>query len=98
MERTKTLLPGLEHWMRPLGELIVLATGGAVTEDAIKLAGIEHVTGKTLIDTTNSIAAEAPANGVLKYFTDINQWPMESIQQLLSKANMQKHLTVLAMH
>jgi predicted dinucleotide-binding enzyme len=72
------------------GELLVLATGGAVTEDAIKLAGVENFSGKTVIDTTNPIAPEPPAKGVIKYFTDINESLMERIQQLLPEANVVK--------
>jgi hypothetical protein len=68
------------------GELIVLATGGVVTEDAIRLAGPGNFAGKTVIDTTNPIAPEAPDNGVIKYFTDINESLMEGIQQLLPDA------------
>ena len=52
------------------GELLVLATGGAVTEDAIRLAGTGNFKNKTVIDATNPIAAEPPVNGVLKFFTD----------------------------
>lgn len=72
------------------GELIVLATGGAVTEDAVNLAGINNFSGKTVIDTTNPIAPEPPANGVLKYFTDINESLMERIQLLIPEANVVK--------
>lgn len=48
------------------GEMIVLATGGAVAEDAVKLAGPENFTEKTVIDTTNPIAHEAPVNSTLR--------------------------------
>src|SRR4051812_33861321 len=72
------------------GELVVLATGGAVTEDAIGLAGIVNFAGKTVIGTTNPIAPEPPVQGVLKYFTDINESLMERIQQLLPEANVVK--------
>ena len=72
------------------GELLVLATGGAVTEEAIKLAGITNFSGKTVIDTTNPIAPEPPVNGVLKYFTDINASLMERIQLLIPDANVVK--------
>ncbi len=65
------------------GEIIVLATGGNVTEAAILMAGIENFTGKTVIDTTNPIAAEPPVNGVLKFFTNQNSSLMETIQELL---------------
>src|SRR5450631_3989771 len=45
------------------GELLVLATLGAATEEAIKLAGIENFTQKVVIDTTNPIGANPPTNG-----------------------------------
>jgi predicted dinucleotide-binding enzyme len=72
------------------GEIVVLATGGMVTEEAIGIAGIENFSGKTVIDTTNPIAPEAPVNGVLKYFTGINESLMEKIQKLLPEANVVK--------
>jgi 8-hydroxy-5-deazaflavin:NADPH oxidoreductase len=72
------------------GELIILATGGAVTEEAIRMAGIENFTGKPIIDTTNPIAKEAPENGVLKFFTAANDSLMERIQQLLPEAYLVK--------
>ncbi len=72
------------------GELIVLATGGAVTEEAIYLAGVENFTGKIIIDATNPIAKEAPENGVLKFFTAPNDSLMERIQRLLPDARLVK--------
>ena len=68
------------------GEILVLATGGKVTEEAIKMAGIENFSGKVVIDTTNPISAEPPANGVLKFFTDLQGSLMERIQQLIPDA------------
>jgi 8-hydroxy-5-deazaflavin:NADPH oxidoreductase len=72
------------------GEVIVLATGGAVTLNAIDLAGKENFAGKVVIDTTNPIAAEPPVNGVLRYFTNINFSLMESLQQALPNARLVK--------
>lgn len=72
------------------GELIVLATGGSVTLNAVELAGKENFAGKTVIDTTNPIASEPPVNGVLKYFTDINYSLMERIQEAIPGANVVK--------
>lgn len=71
-------------------ELLVLATGGAVTEDAIKLAGIENFSGKIIIDATNPIAQAAPDNGVLKFFTTLEDSLMERIQKLLPDAKLVK--------
>ncbi|MBL0356048.1 MAG: NAD(P)-binding domain-containing protein [Chitinophagaceae bacterium] len=72
------------------GEIIVLATAGTVTEAAIQLAGIENFNGKTVIDATNPIAAAAPVNGVLQFFTGLNESLLEKIQLLLPKANIVK--------
>ncbi len=72
------------------GELIVLATGGRVTENALNLAGIENFNNKIVIDATNPIAAAPPENGVLKFFTDLNESLMERIQKLIPQAKVVK--------
>ncbi|MEO7765941.1 MAG: NAD(P)-binding domain-containing protein [Ferruginibacter sp.] len=72
------------------GDLLVLATGGAVIEEAIDLAGKENFTGKTVIDATNPISAAPPVNGVLQFFTSINGSLMEKIQILVPGANFVK--------
>ena len=72
------------------GELIILATKGTVAEDTVRLAGPANFTGKTVIDTTNPIAAAPPVNGVLQYFTSPNQSLMESLQELLPEAHLVK--------
>lgn len=68
------------------GDMIVLATAGLVAEEAINLAGLTNFSGKIVIDATNPIAKEPPANGVLKFFTSLNDSLMERIQQLLPEA------------
>ena len=72
------------------GELIVLAVGGLVAEDAISLAGKEHFMDKIVIDTTNPIATVPPDNGVLKFFTTLEESLMEKIQKLLPDAKIVK--------
>ena len=72
------------------GELIVIATGGSVTMDAINLAGPDHFSGKVVIDATNPIAAAPPVNGVLQFFTGPNESLMEKIQALLPAAKLVK--------
>jgi 8-hydroxy-5-deazaflavin:NADPH oxidoreductase len=73
-----------------LADMLVLATGGSVTEEAIRLAGLENFKGKLVIDATNPIAAEPPVNGVLKFFTSLNESLMERIQKLIPGANLVK--------
>ncbi len=72
------------------GDVLVLATGGSVTEEAIKLAGTDHFSAKVVIDATNPIAAAPPVNGVLQYFTGPNESFMERLQVLLPAAKLVK--------
>ena len=62
------------------GELIVLAVKGDAALDALKLAGAEALAGKTVIDATNPIAPSPPVNGVLKFFTGLDDSLMERLQ------------------
>lgn len=71
-------------------DLLVLATAGTVTEEAIRLAGIEKFTGKTVIDATNPNALQPPVNGVIQFFTDMNESLMERIQKIIPEANLVK--------
>jgi 8-hydroxy-5-deazaflavin:NADPH oxidoreductase len=71
-------------------DIIVLATGGSVTENAINMAGIDNFNGKVVIDATNPIAAAPPVNGVLKYFTSLEDSLMERIQRLIPQAHVVK--------
>jgi predicted dinucleotide-binding enzyme len=72
------------------GEMIVLAIGGLVAEDVITLAGKEHFIDKIVIDPTNPIAAVPPDNGVLKYFTTLEESLMERIQKIIPEAKVVK--------
>jgi len=72
------------------GDIIVLAVSGLAVEDAISLAGKEHFFEKTVIDATNPIAAVPPDNGVLKFFTTLEDSLMERIQALIPDARVVK--------
>ena len=72
------------------GEIIVLAVSGLVVEDAINLAGKEHLSNKVIIDATNPIATVPPDNGVLKFFTTLEESLMEKIQKQLPDAKIVK--------
>ncbi len=71
-------------------DILVLAVAGRAAEDAIRLAGIDNLAGKTVIDATNPIAAAPPVNGVLQFFTGPNDSLMERLQQLAPAANFVK--------
>jgi 8-hydroxy-5-deazaflavin:NADPH oxidoreductase len=72
------------------GDIIVLATKGTVADSAILKAGILNFAGKTVIDATNPIADAAPVNGVLQYFTNLNESLMEKLQKLVPEARFVK--------
>src|SRR5688500_4770020 len=69
------------------GELLVLAVKGSVAADALRAAGIPNLTGKAIIDTTNPIADAPPTNGVLKFFTNLDESLMERLQREFAGAH-----------
>jgi len=62
------------------GDIVALAVKGSAAADAIELAGPQHLNGKTVIDTSNPIADAPPENGVLKYFTTLEESLLERLQ------------------
>jgi 8-hydroxy-5-deazaflavin:NADPH oxidoreductase len=71
------------------GDILILAVGGAVAVEAIKLAGIENLASKVIIDATNPISGR-PENGVLPFFTTLGHSLMEDLQQTAPKAKFVK--------
>jgi predicted dinucleotide-binding enzyme len=63
------------------GDIIVLSVKGLAAADAIEAAGPQYLNGKTIIDTTNPTADAAPENGVLKFFTTLDESLMERLQE-----------------
>lgn len=63
------------------GEQVVLAVKGSAAEKAIELAGIDNLAGKVVIDATNPIADLPPQNGVLRFFTNLDESLMERLQR-----------------
>lgn len=72
------------------GDIVVLATKGSAAEEAVKRAGLGNVKGKTVIDTTNPIADAPPVNGVLRFFTSLDDSLMERLQALAPEAHFVK--------
>jgi hypothetical protein len=72
------------------GQTVVLATKGTGAEAAIKLAGISNLKDKTVIDATNPLADAPPVNGVLKFFTTLDESLMERLQRLAPDAHFVK--------
>jgi hypothetical protein len=62
-------------------ELLVLAVKGAAAADALRAAGSPKLAGKPVIDATNPIADSPPVNGVLRFFTTLEESLMEQLQR-----------------
>ncbi|MBS1621736.1 MAG: NAD(P)-binding domain-containing protein [Bacteroidetes bacterium] len=88
-ENPKGKIGGFEETAK-FGDLIVLATNGLATEQIIDSAGVNNFSDKVVIDATNPIAAAPPTNGVLHYFTSMNESLMERIQKKIPKAKIVK--------
>jgi 8-hydroxy-5-deazaflavin:NADPH oxidoreductase len=71
------------------GDIIVLCVKGTVAEKIIEKIK-RHLSGKTVIDTTNPIADAPPENGVLKYFTSLEESLMERLQKIAPDAQFVK--------
>lgn len=72
------------------GQLVVLAVKGTAAREALELAGKDNIAGKAVIDATNPIADAAPVNGVLKFFTDLDESLMERLQKAFPDAHLVK--------
>jgi hypothetical protein len=72
------------------GEIVVLAVKGDAAEQAVEMCGAANLAGKTVIDTTNPIAEAAPVNGVLRYFTSLDESLMERLQRRAPAAHFVK--------
>jgi 8-hydroxy-5-deazaflavin:NADPH oxidoreductase len=72
------------------GELLVLAVKGTQASSALKLAGDANLKGKPVMDATNPIADAPPVDGVLQYFTTMNDSLMEQLQREFPEAKLVK--------
>jgi 8-hydroxy-5-deazaflavin:NADPH oxidoreductase len=72
------------------GKIIVLAVKGSAALEALGLAGEANLAGKAVIDSCNPIADAPPTNGVLKFFTTLNESLMEQLQRKFPAAHLVK--------
>jgi hypothetical protein len=72
------------------GETVVLAVKGTAAESAVDLCGAAALDGKVVIDTTNPIADQPPVNGVLRFFTSLEESLMERLQRRVPGARFVK--------
>ena len=72
------------------GELVVLAVAGGVAAEVLRLAGAANLRGKPVIDACNPIADAPPVNGVLRFFTNLDESLMERLQREFTGAHFVK--------
>jgi 8-hydroxy-5-deazaflavin:NADPH oxidoreductase len=72
------------------GEVVVLAVKGTVALEALRAAGAANLAGKPVIDATNPIADAPPINGVVKFFTNLDESLMERLQREFAEARFVK--------
>ncbi len=71
-------------------ELVVLAVKGTVAADALRAASVVNLSKKPVIDATNPIADIPPSNGVLRFFTSLDESLMERLQSEFGNARFVK--------
>ncbi len=71
-------------------EALVLAVKGSGAEGALRQAGLENLSGKLIIDTTNPTTEAPPQDGVLESFTGPNESLMERLQKAAPRARFVK--------
>jgi predicted dinucleotide-binding enzyme len=70
-------------------ELGVLAVKGTAALDVLRAAGAS-LDGKPVIDATNPIADAPPVNGVLRFFTSLDESSMERLQRAFPRVRLVK--------
>jgi 8-hydroxy-5-deazaflavin:NADPH oxidoreductase len=70
-------------------DVVVLAVKGTVAADALRAAGSD-LAGKVVIDATNPIADLPPQNGVIRFFTNLDESLMERLQREFGSARLVK--------
>jgi hypothetical protein len=63
------------------GDMAVLAIKGTAASEAVRATGPTNLAGKIVMDVTNPIADAPPVNGVIKFFTTLDEALMERLQK-----------------
>ena len=71
-------------------DLVVLAVKGTAAANVLGAAGASNLAGKVVIDATNPIADLPPTNGVLRFFTNLDESLMERLQREFQSAHLVK--------
>jgi predicted dinucleotide-binding enzyme len=81
---------GLFGDVAAFADVIVLAVKGTAANEALAIAGEDNHAGKPVIDATNPIADEPPINGVLRFFTSLDESLMEQLQRQYTRTRFVK--------
>ena len=87
--RTASVRVGSVADAASFAELVVLAVKGTAASEVLRAAG-EGVNGKPVIDATNPIADTPPVNGVLRFFTSLEESLLERLQREFPHARLVK--------
>lgn len=71
------------------GELVVLAVKGGAAEEVVRSVA-KHLAGKTVIDATNPIKEQPPKDGLLSFFTSLEESLMERLVAIAPAAHFVK--------
>ena len=69
-----------------------MSVKGSAALDVLRAAGAGNLSGKALIDTTNPIADTPPVDGLLRFFTNLDESLMERLQLEFSDVRFVKAL------
>jgi predicted dinucleotide-binding enzyme len=76
-------------------DVVVLAVKGSAAEEVLQITGIDLLNDKIILDTTNPIAEAPPVNGVLSFFTSLDESLMERLQTLAPEARFVKCFSIV---
>ena len=71
-------------------DVVVLAAKGTAAKQVLDLAGARNLKAKAILDATNPIVDAPPENGVLKFFTTLDNSLMEQLQAAFPEAHFVK--------
>lgn len=79
--QTRGVRAGTPEETAKFAELAVLAVKGSAAAAMVRAAGAANLAGKAMIDVTNPLANAPPVNGVLGFFTSLDESLMERLQK-----------------
>jgi predicted dinucleotide-binding enzyme len=75
-------------------DIVVLALKGSVAEDVVRRLA-PQLAGKTVVDVTNPLSDAPPENGVLHFFTSLDDSLMERLQRAAPQARFVKAFSIV---